>query len=230
MAKLTFLQMVNRVLIRVPNAVITDVTAATGNAEQVTQYLNEAQDYLFSLEDWYSLYTSRTVATVAGTDTYAVAADFGRTIAIINTTNKQLIMEDYSRVMDECDPSSQSQSSPMIFALVGSNYRLWPKPAAVYSLTDKYWKLPTTLAANADYSDLPIECQNALIYYATYKLFSFLNRPEVALAAKADFDAHLKAARDANKKKIDTMRVMNSGSRRNTANLPVQMPSHYPRF
>ena len=48
MAKLTFLQMTNRVLRRLSRADVTDVTALTGQAQIAADAINEAQKALFA--------------------------------------------------------------------------------------------------------------------------------------------------------------------------------------
>ena len=80
MAKLTYLELTNRILRRITQADITDVTTATGQALLITNFLNEAQNVLFNEENWHSLYTSRTFVTADGTAEYAVAS--GALVAI----------------------------------------------------------------------------------------------------------------------------------------------------
>jgi hypothetical protein len=69
MAKLTYLQLVNRILPKITQSAITDVTAATGKALLIANYINEAQTFLLSQADWYSLYKMRRWSTV----TYSAA-------------------------------------------------------------------------------------------------------------------------------------------------------------
>lgn len=64
MAKLTYLVLTNRVLKRINRNEITDVSTVTGTDKIVTEFINEAQTYLSSIEDWYSLYKTRKFSTV----------------------------------------------------------------------------------------------------------------------------------------------------------------------
>ena len=78
MAKLTFLQMTNRVLRRLSRADVTDVTALTGQAQIAADAINEAQKALFAEStNWYSLYKTRifTTAKIAATTISFADAD-----------------------------------------------------------------------------------------------------------------------------------------------------------
>jgi len=228
MSKLTYLQLTNRVLGRITNTTISNVTAATGNALIVTQLINEAQTWLFTEEDWYSLYTSRTFNTSASTSTYAVATAFGRCISLTDTTNNRVLNEDYSRSFDEIDPNQSTSGIPELFGIEGSNYRLWPIPAGTYSITDRYWKIPTALAANTDTSDLPIECENVIIQYAFRGLLEYLNKIEQADRASVRLAQELARASVANKRRLDKMRVLTSSRKFEGSLVAPRLPSNYP--
>ena len=67
MAKLTYLELVNRILRRITQTDITDVTDASGQALIIADYLNEAQNYLYTESNWYSLFATRSWSTVTVT-------------------------------------------------------------------------------------------------------------------------------------------------------------------
>jgi hypothetical protein len=67
MAKLSYLTLTNRVLKRINRNEITDVSTVSGTDKIVTEFINEAQTYLSSIEDWYSLYKTRKFSTVTYT-------------------------------------------------------------------------------------------------------------------------------------------------------------------
>ena len=67
MAKRTYLQLTNTVLKRIGQASIADVSLATGNALIITEMINEAQNFLWAEEKWYSLYATRSWLTVTYT-------------------------------------------------------------------------------------------------------------------------------------------------------------------
>lgn len=228
MAKLTYLQLTNRVLGRITQSTISDVTAATGQALIVTQLINEAQNELFTEDNWYSLYTSRSIATVASTATYAVATDFGRSISLTDETGNRILIEDYGKAFDEVDPNNDQTGNPLFFCLQGGNYRLYPIPAGIYTLRDRYWHVPTTLAANANTSDLPIETENCILQWSLYRVLEYLNKFEAADRARIEYLNMLKKAKEMNSKMIDKMHVFTASNYGNTQLLRPQFPSGYP--
>lgn len=87
MAKLTFLQLVNRGTSRLTQATATDVTTLSGQVQVFADAINEAQNELFKEENWYSLYATRkwktivytasTIAAVSGTPDTFTDSDSG---------------------------------------------------------------------------------------------------------------------------------------------------------
>lgn len=228
MAKISYLNLVNSILRRINQAVITDVTSVTGHAQIVTNLINEAQLELFNEENWHSLYTTRTFVTVASTAEYATVttagSEFGRTIDLIDTTGNVILIEDVLRAFDEADPDADETGTPTHYAIAGANYRLYPVPAGIYTIRDRYWRVPVTLAANTDTSDLPIEAENCIRHWAWYNILQYMNKFEQADRVRAEFERLLKRAKAANKKIVNNMHVF-QGQYRGS-----QMGMYPPRF
>lgn len=66
MAKQTFLELTNRVLNRINQTEISDVSTVSGgsHANIIVDLINEAQNLLFTESNWYSLYATRLFKTV----------------------------------------------------------------------------------------------------------------------------------------------------------------------
>jgi hypothetical protein len=79
MAKLTYLQLVNRVLKRITQAEITvGVSSATGQAKIISEFINEAQTELWTeSQNWYSLYKQRTITVPVYTASTIAFVDGG---------------------------------------------------------------------------------------------------------------------------------------------------------
>ncbi len=228
MAKLTYLQLTNRVLKRISQPEITDVTTATGQALIITELINEAQNELFTELNWYSLYTTRTFSTVASTATVAVASDWGRTLDLVDTSNNRVLIEDTLRAFDEVDPDADNTGTPTHFAVAdGSNYTLYPTPDGVYTIRDRYWKVPTTLSANANTSDLSIEVENCIIHWAWYKINEYLNKFDSADRIRLEFERLLRRAKLSNNRRIDKMHIFQSSETYDRGIHPVKFPSKY---
>lgn len=208
MAKQTYLELTNRILGRINQSEIANVTTATGHSLIITDLINEAQNELFTDANWYSLYTARSFNTVADTATSAVASDFGRGISLQDTTNNRLLIEDVFKAFDEQDPNADMTGPPTHYAYQNGYYRFYPVPAGVYAMTDRYWKQPTALSTNSSTSDLPVECENAIIHYAWYKILQYLNKFEQADRIRIEYEKTLNKAIKMNDKMLDKMHVM----------------------
>lgn len=305
MAKQTFLELTNRVLNRINQTEITDVSTVSGgsHANIIVDLINEAQNLLFTESNWYSLYATRlfktvtyNAATIAFNDanpdtitdsanglgdfqnvqqilvsgstdndgtytvetaaagtltlqssdsltaeaasasititaiTYPVTSDWGRTIDLMDTTNDRIILENSMRAFDEDDPNSDTTNTVWEYALQGEAYRFYFIPAGIYKIRERYWKVPIALSANADTSDLPVECENCLINYAYFRVLEYMNKFELADRTRLEFERLLKRAKAASKRKINQLSIMRSGSMgRVSALTPPRFPSSYGR-
>lgn len=230
MAKTDYLELTNKVLRRINQAEVTDVTALTGHSLIISNYINECQIELYNETNWYSLYATRDFSTVAGTAEYAVASDYGRTLDLIDMTNNRVLVEDFTRNFDESDPDEDTQGTPTHFTIQGSNYRLYPIPAGINSMRDRYFKQPVTLAANTDTSDLPIECENLLISYASWNTLNYLNLHDRADREQINYEKKLKKARIANTRKLDHLIKFSGLNDTRFPLIPAQFPSNYGRY
>ena len=279
MAKTSYLNLTNKVLRQINQTAITDVTAATGHALLITNYLNEAQIDIYNEANWYSLFKSRVLRTVKYTastiafvntasphtitdsasgftyfstgshilvsgstsndgiyrvatataatlslDTtaqvtaealgasititalsYPVASDFGRHIDLVDETNDRVLIEDYTHAFDYDAPDVDKTDEPEYFSVEGAFYRFYPVPSAAVSIRERYWKVPVTLAANADTSDLPIECENLLIQGALFKVLEYQNKFEYADRVRSTLSYLLEKAVVANQMILNKM-------------------------
>ncbi len=299
MAKTSFLDLTNRILRRINQSTIADVTAATGHALIITNLINEAQIQLFAEDDWYSMYATRifkttvyTASTISFADanpdtindsangfgdleagsmvfvsgstsndgtyevttaaagaltldsteqltveaageeititaiTYSVPSDHGRTISLSDTTNNQVMIEDITRILDENDPNMNETGTSRYFAIEAGFYRFSRIPAGVYTIRERYWKQPTTMTANANTSDLPIELENCIIWWAWYNILEYLNKFDQSDRIRIEYNRMLKKAKDSNQNKINTMNVM--GGQRLDLGL-ARLPHRYGR-
>lgn len=171
---ITYLNAVNRILNRINQTQITDVTSVTGHAKIVTDLFNEAQIDVANIENWHTLVVTRTFSTVASTATYAVASDFMKCISVKDTTNNQLLYEENEKLFDLYDPQSTTTGIPTSVGLYNSLYRFYPIPAGVYSITEKYYKNPLALTANTSTFNFPDFCENVIIYWVWNKILEYI--------------------------------------------------------
>lgn len=306
MAKLTYLQLVNRILKRITQPEVATVTGITGQGKIISELINEAQTELWTeTTNWYSLFTERTFRTftksgttiafnnanpdtitdsgngfgsfqtgmtikvsgstsndgiymlhpttapTAGTltlqssdsltaaaagasvtiymMTFPVASDFGRAYHLVDLTNDRLLTEDVTRAFAEEDPQMTSYNQPTHFSMQGDFYRFHNIPAGAYTIIDRYWKVPTTLTADADVYTLPLFCENFLIHWPLMRVLEYMNKFEAADRVRTQIYGKkgvLEKAMFANSKLVDQiLRFQPSQGRQGIA--PPKFPSSY---
>jgi len=306
MAKLTYLQIANRILKRITQPEVATLQGASGTVKIVSEFINEAQNELWTeTTNWYSLFTERnfntftwtgstltfaasspatitdsgagfgsfksgqtirisgstfndgiwvisstvaptsSVLTLQASDmlvaeapghaiqiypiTYPVAADFGRAYHIVDLSNDRVLTEDVGRAMTEDDPQMDNYNEPTHFAMQGDFYRFYYIPNGVFTMVDRYWKIPPPLSADADVYALPIFCENFIIQWALRGTLEYMNKFDAAdrITSKIySADGVLAKAKMANKAIIDRIvRFQPTDGGRPIA--PPRFSSHY---
>jgi hypothetical protein len=162
--------------------------------------------------------------------TYPVASDFGRTQSLQDITSNRSIVESYDRNLDDCDPNWDTTGIPISFIFQDNAYRLNPIPSSAVKIRDRYWAIPTTLAANTDTSDLPIECENVLIYYAWKEVLMYLGQFEKGDRIERSYRSLLDGAMAANDNMVSKMHIFMSDAGRRGRVGPLLLPQEYGRF
>lgn len=230
MAKQIFLNLVNKILPRIDESVITDVSTANGKALIVINLINEAQNTLYTEGiNWYDLYTTETITTIASIAEYSLPASHGRTLVMINETSNWVMLEEFIKSIDDVDPDRSATSPPTHFTIQGSNYRFYPIPSSVETIRVRYYKVPSTMIANSDVSDLPIECENVLIQFAWYLILEYIKDYDGADRMRIRYEASLKKAKIANGKILDRLYKFQPDSQRDGIR-PPKFPSNYGRI
>ncbi len=229
MAKQTYLELTNRVLRRLNKADLTTISVATGLGLIVSNMINEVQNELYTQENWYTLYTTDTFTTVADTKEYAIPANLGKLVDLVDTTNENVLVETNLRQIDYDDPDASDTSNPLYFAIAGGNWRLHPTPAGAYTIRERYWAQPTALSADTDTSDLPLEVENCIILKTWIGMLVYLNSFEKADRIYQDYSRQLSDAIRANRKVIDRMKVFTGSGGGRFPIGPARFPSNYPR-
>lgn len=160
--------------------------------------------------------------------TYPAATDWGRTIDIMNITNNWIMEEELMRSFDEIDADSDMTGSPTHFAIQGEFLRFWPIPSGAVTFRERYFKVPSTLTANADTSDLPIECENCLLQWAHYKILQYLNLMDQADRERVEYEKVRKKALIANDGKIDRLKMLSGHLHHHGGLLVSRFPGEFP--
>jgi hypothetical protein len=116
------------------------------------------------------------VSTVAGTNVYALPADF-----VALTDDEAILFEtDVLEPVDisEFDQIPAASGQPRYFALSENLILLYPNPDAVYELTMRYRSVQT-LTDDTDEPVLPVDQQMHLAWFARAKLYLLTDDPDM---------------------------------------------------
>ncbi len=158
----TALQLVNKALIELREAVVTDFSATY--TILALQKLNQAKREVEDAHPWDALRTVITFPTVSGTETYNVGTggvgtggttnersylvkdERGREMVydVSSKTQLQLVGVEYHRSLSQLAQMTNAAPGPfsVIRAATGSTFRFYPKPNGIYSISST-WVIPS---------------------------------------------------------------------------------------
>jgi hypothetical protein len=132
-------------------------------ASRIVRYINDGQAMIARRIDYYVDEASTPVVTSAGVATFSVPSDIGRSRDLIDTDLSRPLQAVALKYIDSSYPRS---GTPLVYALDGINFRLFPTPDGVHNLLFRYWKLPTDLVNDTDIPSLPVDFHQCLWMYA----------------------------------------------------------------
>ena len=170
------------------------------------------------------------VATI-DTDTYSLATDFGRGIALIDISTPSVLTPWGFNDFDLQNPDLSATGTPRFYSVQGNNYRLHPVPSSTLVMLDKYWRSPADMEAADDMYQLPIECELPMITWVRWQMSLYLNKSIRAQQLSRLYRDQLQTAKESNMDVIDKMRIVDSGGSLGGRLGPNQpsWPSTYPR-
>ncbi len=170
--QLSYLNLVNRVLMRLGKSQIANFTGQTGDTWGgiVRDFLNDAQAEVAKEHDWSTLYTSGTFSTSSRTyDLSTSFSNFGREVSLTDTTNNYVLEPTNARELDVADPDLTTAGVPRRYAIHYPSLLFDLTPTSV-SYRLRYLKRATTLSVAADVSTLPEYCDMVLVWWAVWQL------------------------------------------------------------
>ena len=107
-----------------------------------------------------------------------MASDFGRSVALLDSTGNTALAEVSPMAISHTDPDDSQSGNPSAYAAFGNQFRLYPTPSSTLIIFDRYFKIPATLTVDADTIDLPLECE-ALILKLVESEMAFYNNSSI---------------------------------------------------
>jgi hypothetical protein len=123
-------------------------------ATQVDDYINDAINHYSRFRFWFNE-KSKTFLTRTDSldtyDSYALPDDFVKLDSLVITVNNTAIplRQISPREMDELYINSTDEGEPSHFALYQKQYRLWPSPSKIWTVTQYYlFNIPPQLTGS----------------------------------------------------------------------------------
>src|SRR3954451_6948874 len=108
---------------------------------RVQRWLNEAQARIARVLELPNQYTTSTITTVIGTETYNLPSDVIRINGVTNASSpSELTYVEDPADINYSNQNGQNLGEPQYYAFTGTSLRLSPVPNAAYTLTLDYYK------------------------------------------------------------------------------------------
>ena len=143
-------------------------TTPTFTDARINQLLNDAQNFVARRCNYWVNESSDSISTVSGTASYAWPSDLGRVREVFGTDEHFALVPVGLRQIDRSLPAN---GRPYFYALDGGNIHLYPTPDNVYTLTLRYWAIPTAMSSDSDTPNLPTDWHHILWTYVVWKCF-----------------------------------------------------------
>lgn len=161
----TFLQAVNRTLVKLRESEVTTLSGASDYVKLVASFVNETVQDISNTWDWNALRASVTITTVAGTSTYSLTGmgeDFSIESILDETNNLEIVLnnrktEDINRIVGSM---ADSNAQPIYANVEGVDssgdiqLRFTPPPDGAYTITVYGKKKPAYLETASDDSTI----------------------------------------------------------------------------
>jgi hypothetical protein len=172
---MNYLELVNEVLSELDTPTVATLTGATGLPKRTMRWVNRIIFDIFSRSnDWSFREATGILNTVAGVDTYSLAANVdvdGFKSVVVRESKSPLHYLDY----EDWDQRNSITGLPGCFTIYQNQIILSPSPDRVYTLDYKFQVKPTLLVNDADSPIIPEKWQYVLVDGAVYRAKLFLN-------------------------------------------------------
>ncbi len=169
------------------------------SSTDITGFINDTQNDVFNEYTLPFMETTQTYTLVAGTaditNGTGLPTNFVQAIDLTLTTNGLESLIPFKNVRevdfenpDPTDTTVNPNNIPQYAYKYGTTIRVFPAPAAAYTVTLRYLKKPTLLSAAADVPEIPSEFEELLIVGAAYRVMQVKDNYDKAAILQNKYD------------------------------------------
>lgn len=172
---------------------------------RVDAQINVALQQICSEHDWPWLQAEppATITTVAGTASYAVPADYLRTVALTSATTGETLSRRPLREIRR----TINQGTPSVFTIYGNKVHLRAIPSGVFTITHDYIKIEPALANGSDVALIPDLYNEGVVEFSAYLLFRATREETKAQEALTAYKAWVARTQDNINQSLSTIRI-----------------------
>lgn len=161
-----------------------------------TDAINDTINDVFNEYTLPFMQTTQTYTLTAGTsditngsglpDNYVQAIDL-----IVTSTGLEMVLPyRETSISDGTNPDQDDQAAntPQYWYKYGDTIRIYPKPAAAYTVTLRYYKKPTELSADSDVPEIPSEFKELIVVGAAYRIMQIKDNYDQAGILQNKYD------------------------------------------
>lgn len=166
---------------------------------EIKNYLNDCQNDVFNeyrlpfMQTTQTYTLSQNVSDI--TNGSGLPTNFVQAVDLILTTNGQERVIPYRNVAsldeiypDEDDTSVNAAGVPLYWYFYAETIKVFPAPAAAYTVTLRYYKKPTLLSADADVPTIPSQFEELLVVGAAYRVMQVKDNYDTAGVFQNKYD------------------------------------------
>jgi hypothetical protein len=160
-------------------------------SSRIDTYINDAyMDFVVSVH-YYTDEASLPIQTAVGVTQIAWPADLGDARSLVDTDRQR---ELHQVSLADLDSAQTVQGTPVLYAVNGPGFELYPAPDGIHNLLLRYWRLPPRLVVDFDVPTIPDEYHRLLWYWGCKEAYASEDDAQTAQYWEAQYKEQMAAA------------------------------------
>jgi hypothetical protein len=165
------------------------------SSSEIANYLNDTQNDVFNEYRLPFMQTTQTYTLVSGTaditNGVGLPSNFVQAIDLVLTSDGEKVLQYIDQPSLERmypDLADAGTGVPQYWYKYGNSIKVYPEPAAAYTVSLSYYKSPTALEDAADVPEVPSEFEELLVVGAAYRVLQVKDNYDQAGVLQNKYD------------------------------------------